>query len=150
MLDQKTVRVARHTTAIEICDVLTSDRCWIHVKKRSDGSRGLGHLFWQGFVSAELLLSDPAYRKQVIEKIGTAAEERAVAAGDASFPTRFDIVAEDAVAAADQEVVFAMIGNWNGAGLESLPFFSKIALREMVSELDLRGVKVTIALIPPA
>jgi uncharacterized protein (TIGR04141 family) len=149
LLDRKTVKVTRQTTAIEMCDVLTSDACWIHVKKRSDGSRGLGHLFWQGFVSAELLLSDPVYRRKAIEKIRAAAEERATRDGDPTFPARFAIVKEESVSAADQEVVFAIIGKWNGKGLETLPFFSKIALREMASELDLRGVKVSIKLIPP-
>lgn len=147
LLDRKTVKVARQTSAVEVCDVLTADRSWVHVKRKTDGSKGLSHLFFQGFVSAELLLSDPEYRAKVLERIREAEDVRAEAESDSGFYSRFDVVSVDSVSAGDHEIVFAMIGRWDESGLEGLPLFSKMTLREMVQNLKLRGLKVAVKLV---
>jgi uncharacterized protein (TIGR04141 family) len=48
LLDKKLVKSTRTTTAIELCDLLTSNREFVHVKHRKGGSAGLSHLFSQG------------------------------------------------------------------------------------------------------
>lgn len=53
---------------IEFCDVLTPDRTLFHVKRYS-GSAQLSHLFSQGVVSAELLLSDAEFRRKLNDKL---------------------------------------------------------------------------------
>lgn len=150
LLDKRTVRMARQTSAVEICDLLSDGRSWIHVKRRTDGSKGLSHLFWQGFVSATLLLAEINFRKAALEKITIAERERADREDDHSFIGRFQIVDEGTVSASDHEVVFAILGDWGSDGLLGLPFFSKLTLRETVSGLRERGLRVSVKMVPAA
>jgi uncharacterized protein (TIGR04141 family) len=66
-LDGKTVGISG-PDRIEICDLLTKDGYFIHVKKRSRSST-LSHLFAQGVSSAELLLDDEEFRKGAAKKV---------------------------------------------------------------------------------
>lgn len=150
LLDRRSIRITRQTSAIEICDVLTDTRSWIHVKKRTDGSKALSHLFWQGFVSGTLLLGEVSFRKKALEKIKLAEKERAEAENDASYVGRFQIIDEGSVTAADHEVVFAILGKWGDDGLLGLPFFSKLTLRETVNELLGRGLRVSVKMVQAA
>ena len=54
---------------IELCDVLTKNGDFIHVKKYA-GSSVLSHLFNQGLVSGELLKSNPRFIEKAEEKVG--------------------------------------------------------------------------------
>ena len=54
---------------IELCDVLTKNDDFIHVKKYA-GSSVLSHLFNQGLVSGELLKSNPRFIEKAKEKVG--------------------------------------------------------------------------------
>ena len=58
-LDRKLINTGGPDSA-EICDILTHDGIFIHVKKRGRSST-LSHLFAQGIGSAELLLHDQAF-----------------------------------------------------------------------------------------
>ena len=60
LLDRKTVQLPG-STAVEVCDLLSSDGKLIHVKRNS-GSSDLSHLFSQGVVSATALQDDPDFR----------------------------------------------------------------------------------------
>jgi uncharacterized protein (TIGR04141 family) len=53
---------------VEICDILTKDGHFLHVKKRGRSST-LSHLFAQGVTSAELLLRDETFRVEVAAKV---------------------------------------------------------------------------------
>jgi uncharacterized protein (TIGR04141 family) len=66
-LDGKTVGISG-PDRIEICDLLTKDGHFIHVKKRSRSST-LSHLFAQGVTSAELLLDDEEFLKEAAKKV---------------------------------------------------------------------------------
>lgn len=66
LLDKKLVKSNRTTTSIELCDLLTIKKQFIHVKHKKGGSSGLSHLFAQGSVSAEILLGDKEFKKQVV------------------------------------------------------------------------------------
>ncbi len=66
-LDGKTVGISG-PDRIEVCDLLTKDGYFIHVKKRSRSST-LSHLFAQGVTSAELLLDDEEFRKEAAKKV---------------------------------------------------------------------------------
>lgn len=147
LLDRKTVKVARHTTQVEICDVLTADGIFLHVKRKSDGSSSLSHLFAQGFVSGDLLVSSADFRKAALQKIAKAEDDRAASSGDDSFKGRFSSFSEGTVDAAAFEVVYAMLGEWTG-GLETLPFFSKIMLVQIADDLRRRNLKVSVKLVP--
>jgi uncharacterized protein (TIGR04141 family) len=150
LLDRKTVRVASHTNQVEICDLLTSDGFFIHVKKKRDGSASLSHLFNQGFVSADLAIGYSEFRKLALEKIRRQEELRAQSSGIDSFIGKFRPFTEEVVVPRDLEVVFAIYFDSTGSRLQSLPFFSKITLRNMVDELRRRGFGVSTKSIPEA
>lgn len=59
---------------IELCDVLTRNGDFVHIKKYA-GSSVLSHLFNQGLVSGELLKSSPSFRSKAEEKTGRALKD---------------------------------------------------------------------------
>jgi uncharacterized protein (TIGR04141 family) len=147
LLDRRPVKIARHTTQVEICDILTSQGHLVHVKRKTDGSSALSHLFAQGFVSGDLLVaSDPAFRRAAIDMIAKAGKEREKVDPDfdASLFKSFSV---SKIEPGKHEVVFAILGDWDG-GLETLPFFSKVMLRQIADDLARRNLKVTTKLVP--
>lgn len=140
LLDKKTVRIPSKTSQIEICDVLTADKHMIHVKRKLSSS-SLSHLFSQGFVSADLLVTSKEYRLACVEKIDDAAAERMP--GDASYRSQFNFIQAGAVEPSEIEVVYAIVAKWKGKSLvEALPFFSKVNLRRVGKDLRRMGYKV--------
>jgi uncharacterized protein (TIGR04141 family) len=134
LLDKKTVKINTKTTLIEICDLLTSKRQLIHVKRHL-GSSDLSHLFAQGVVSACLLQESPEFRKKAIDKI----------AAVSNHSTKFGFLNPDSFTTSDFEVVYAIAESWNSRTFEQgLPFFSKINLREAVQNLHGRGFSVSL------
>ncbi len=147
LLDKKTVRLTSKTSPIEICDVLTEDGAFIHVKRKL-GSSSLSHLFAQGTVSADLLLMSEEYREKTDAKIAEAEEDRAADTGDNSFKGRFPRFSGDPVVPRDHEIVYAVAAKWNGRSLvDALPFFSKVNLRRHKEDLTRMGYPVTFARI---
>ena len=141
LLDKKTVRINSRTSPIEICDVLTANMQMIHVKRKLSSS-SLSHLFSQGYISCELLVSNEDYRKACVEKIDDAAEERKP--GDATYRDQFDFIQSERINPSEIEVVYAIAAKWNNRSLEeALPFFSKINLRHFSKELRRMGYRVT-------
>jgi uncharacterized protein (TIGR04141 family) len=132
LLDRKTVRITGRTTAIEICDLLSTSHQLVHVKRHL-GSSDLSHLFAQGLVSAELLQMSTEFRRVAHEKIRTETNAR----------PGFDFLDVPTFAPSDFEIVYAVIAGWRGRNCsEALPFFSKVNLREVVTDLRSRGFKV--------
>jgi uncharacterized protein (TIGR04141 family) len=143
LLDKRTVRITTHTSPIEICDVLTHDNHFIHVKRKL-GSSSLSHLFSQGFVSGDLLLMSQEYREKVLSKIQEAEKLRAAQEGDPGFNGRFATFSVAGISPNDFEVVYAIIAKWDGRDLvEALPFFSKVNLRRFTEDLHRMGFKVS-------
>jgi uncharacterized protein (TIGR04141 family) len=112
-------------SSIEFCDLLTAEKCFVHVKRYS-GSQQLSHLFSQGVASAELFASDAAFREKLNEKLPVPFKLADVAARP--DPTEY-------------EVVFAIISK----SLKPLdiPFFSKVSLRNARKRLEGYGYRVT-------
>ncbi len=132
LLDKETVRTSTHTTPIEICDILTDDRQFVHVKRKL-GSSSLSHLFAQGVVSADLFLMSAEYRDKAKERIKRAE------AGGARFSS-FDV---QGINSTEYQIVYAIIANWHGRTLvQALPFFSKVNLRRQAEQLRRMGYKV--------
>jgi uncharacterized protein (TIGR04141 family) len=141
LLDKKTVTISSRTSPIEICDVLTADKQMIHVKRKLRSS-SLSHLFSQGFVSGDLLMTSENYRRACVEKIDAAAEERKP--GDDTYRDQFDFIKTIGVIPSDIEVVYAIVAKWKGRDLtEALPFFSKVNLRRFSRDLRRIGYRVT-------
>ena len=90
----------------------------------------LSHLFAQGLVSARLLLSDGQFRDKVNDKLPLG--HKIEAADVKPMPSTY-------------EVVYAIVSN-NPAKFE-LPLFSKINLRNCYKQLQMFGMKVSLAVI---
>lgn len=143
LLDKKTVRVSGKTTPIEICDILSEDGRFIHVKRKL-GSSSLSHLFSQGTVSADLFLMSQEYRKKVLEKIKKEEEERERHDEHHNFKGRFSKYDLAGIDPSKYEVVYAIIAKWNNRKfVDALPFFSKVNLRRHVEDLRRMGYKVS-------
>jgi uncharacterized protein (TIGR04141 family) len=136
LLDRQFVRAPERTSPIEVCDLLSSDGALIHVKK-GWGAADLSHLFAQGAVSAELLLTLTEFRAAALEVIDQAESKRAAEAKEGTALGEFKLFREDGLSPADHPVVYAVVGPWDSAGLaERLPFFSKVNLLRSIERLE--------------
>lgn len=127
LLDKNTVRLP-NTDPIEVCDLLTTTGLFIHVKRKFSSS-SLSHLFAQGSVSGNLFLSNSDFRSELRAKLD---------------PRFHSLVPPHRPDAALFEVVYAIIGRWDGAALTArLPFFSKVNLRHHADLLRTLGYRVT-------
>lgn len=112
-------------SSIEFCDLLTSDKRLVHVKRYS-GSTQLSHLFAQGVVSGELFVQDAVFREKL----------------NAKLPDAYKLPdAQQRPNADDYEVVFAIISK--SPNPLDIPFFSKVGLRNARKRLEAYGYRVT-------
>jgi uncharacterized protein (TIGR04141 family) len=133
LLDKKLIKSNRTTTSIELCDLMTDNQQFIHVKHRKGGSAGLSHLFAQGSVSAEILLGDKEFRKKtrtVLKRVSNGLQN--------SVP--LNNFKSDGV-----EIVFLVLGEYSANLKGNLPFFSKVNLSKAFGNLSQRGFEVSIA-----
>ncbi|AMT96885.1 hypothetical protein A3K91_1279 [Psychrobacter alimentarius] len=133
LLDKKLIKSNKTTSSIELCDLMTDNKQFIHVKHRKGGSAGLSHLFAQGSVSAEILLGDKEFRKKarkVLKKVSSGLQ---------------DSVSLDNFKSDGVEVVFLILGEDSASLKSNLPFFSKVNLSKAFENLSQRGFKVTIS-----
>ena len=133
LLDKKLIKSSRTTTPIEVCDLLTKDKKFIHVKHRKGGSAGLSHLFSQAKVSSEVLLGDKEFRKAVSKKLKN------------SFPKLKEIIPINQFKSDGVEVILLILGENSSTLKNNLPFFSKVNLADTYQNLTQKGFKVTIA-----
>jgi uncharacterized protein (TIGR04141 family) len=118
---------------MEICDVLTVDSGFIHVKQRGSSST-LSHLFVQGINSAERLLQDQDFRTKAREVI------------QSTDPSFTDLIPPNRPSSPDDyEVVFAVITRSTRPTPLTLPFFSVVSLRSAFTRLRAFGFRVAVA-----
>lgn len=123
LMDKETVRVTgMGKSSIEVCDVLSSDKYLIHVKKNG-GSSYLSHLFNQAAVSGEMLL-DINFRNEVNKKMGK-------------------IVFDNSFISSQYTVVLAIITK-NNEERPKIPFFSKVSIQYAIDGLRRKGYNVEI------
>ena len=135
VLDCKLAYCEESGHKIEVCDVLTKDREFVHVKRKEGGSSSLSHLFFQGRNSAFALMRDSQFRAEArghLKSHGTAAVRR---------------IQKEKPKMGSFKVVFAVMGRFKGAFADGLPFFSKMSLMSVAEELGERGVKVAVTKI---
>jgi uncharacterized protein (TIGR04141 family) len=125
--DRKLVTVPGSGSPIEICDLYSKQREFIHVK-RYGASSVLSHHFAQALISAEALSLDRAARDAF--------------AGQLSPPFRFD---PQQFQASDHTVVLAVVSDQEGE--LTLPFFSRLNLRHTERRLRSMGFRVSLAKI---
>jgi uncharacterized protein (TIGR04141 family) len=144
LLDKELVAPDGSKTRIEFCDLMSTDGSLVHVKRKSRSST-LSHLFAQGHVSAEALV-DGTLRDQVRSAI-----QRAAGTSDA---TRWLDLVPPSSSVPDRgkvTVTYAVIANTKAAGVEWLPFFSRLTLMQTVRDLNRLGfTKVALMRVPVA
>jgi len=113
---------------IEFADLVKSDKHIVHVKKYG-ASAVLSHLFSQGLVSADLLLTDKAFRKEINAKLSDSHKS---------------VVSEIDPAPKDYTVVYAIGTSKNDL---KLPFFSIINYRNIKKQLNLYQYNVLLVKI---
>ncbi len=144
LLDRATVHLRSGTTEIEICDVLSSRRELVHVKRKLNSS-SLSHLFSQGLVSADLLLMSTEFRKVARDRIGGVKKNDGLASRLARF------FPDKGITASEFTVLYGIIAKWKNRTLaEALPFFSRVNLRRCSRDLMRMGYNVSFKRIPVA
>ncbi len=131
-MDAKLVSHGGGRRKIELCDILTEDKTFIHIKPYS-GSAILSHLFNQAVVSAELVMSDQEFREKANAEIR-----------DVGGSKGFQILV-----GCHPSVILAILSE-HSEPRPPLPFFSKIVLRYAFRKLRTCGCKVYIKNIPKA
>lgn len=129
LMDKKLVSSVSSASPIEVCDLLSADGKFIHVKHRKGYSSGLSHLFAQGRVAAELLLTDQDFRKNAREKLD--AKTRHLISD-----AKFDVT--------NAEIIFLILGANSNTLVNDLPFFSKVNLYSTFVSLNARNFKVSV------
>lgn len=133
LLDRKLIAPIAGESRIEICDLFCNRGHLVHVKRRKGGSSGLSHLFAQALVSSQLLARTPQF----------ATAMRGQLAGWA------DCV-KDPPVRTEHPVVLGLLlaAESSGQGARALPFFSKVALRQNVQQIQGMGFPVFFDEIP--
>jgi uncharacterized protein (TIGR04141 family) len=132
-LDRKLIPYGGGRSKIELCDVLTSDRRLMHVKKYT-GSSVLSHLFAQGAVAAASVLSDEKFR---------AAANKII-----SEPSIRFMPVKKKVRPSDFEIAYVITSR--SSKQLRLPFFSRVTLRNASTQLANYGFKVTLTKVTVA
>ena len=128
-LDEQTVPLGGVDRA-ELCDILSPEGVLIHVKKRGASST-LSHLFAQGTVSCELLLSDRGFledARSLVEKTN---------------PDFVDLLPEQLGERDRLKVAYVVLSRGQRPDRPyGLPFFSLVNLRGAAQRLEAAGVSV--------
>lgn len=129
LMDRKTITIGG--TPIEFCDIYSNHKQFVHVKRYSS-SAVLSHLFFQGFVSAEAFM-DKQFRVDINKKLKKG----------------FSVPINDKITTKDYEVVFVIAReNAKLHQRPDMPFFSKVAFRNVANRLQRYGYKVSITGVP--
>lgn len=139
LLDAHIKRPGGATSGIELCDVLSRDGEFVHVKRKSRSST-LSHLFAQGSVSAMTFISDGPFRDAIRKTI-----EQQIGEGMAS--PWLDLVPAGGLTLdrSRYTVSFVVITNSSRPGTDWLPFFSKLNLMQHGRQLHNLGFRVSVS-----
>ncbi|HGM5581261.1 TPA: DUF6119 family protein [Pseudomonas putida] len=121
---------------IEPCDFLSNARQFIHLKD-GHSSGPISHLWSQGVVSAEALVSDADFRKKLRRVVSN--RRRAVLALLPAINGR--------VARADYTIVYGVMRKPYRNGDLDLPFFSKVSLQAAVDRIERLDIPVALEII---
>lgn len=132
-LDKRNYQVANSRSKIEICDLLSTDKHFVCVKKGTR-SATLSHLFAQGSVSMALLKDSSEYRHNVVQQALDKFPEGNF--NEENFPY-------------DECTLVYAISSKNASDIRTiLPFFSKVNLLHHINIIKRLGIKVALYKIP--
>ncbi len=135
VLDRGKVTHGGSHSAIELCDLLFRHEAMLHmffVKRQlnnDDGPANLSHLFAQGYTSISLLEADPEFTRKANSKVVPFAEFQRSRMRDI-------------------RAIFVIITQSPGAPSRTLPFFSRLNLRNTARSLQRLGVSTSIYFVP--
>ena len=132
LMDQKPIPIGGAHGKVEFCDLFTSGKDLIHIK-RYGASSVLSHLFSQGVVSGEAFRGEASFRAGALDRLPPSHRTF----GDANAPQPGEF-----------QIVFAIISD-KTAPL-TLPFFSRVNLRQASRRLERSGYRVALAKIQVA
>lgn len=124
LMDAKNISFGGGHSKIEFCDIFDYKGHILYHVKKYGGSSVLSHLFNQGLVSAQLMLSEESFREAVNEKLP---------------PTEIFNPTSEKPLVQDYEVIFGVISK--SKNKLNLPFFSKVSLKNAKQTLELYGIK---------
>ncbi|EMB21671.1 DUF6119 family protein [Treponema denticola] len=124
----------RSKDQIEICDIITKNKKFICNKIYKHSSAPLSHLFMQGLVSANMLYEVKDYRIKINESVKS------------KFGDNF--IEEDNINRSEITFVYGIGIESDGRIAETLPFFSKISLRQNIKALKKLAYNIEIIRIP--
>lgn len=115
---------------IEFCDVFDhANGNIIHVKKYA-GSSVLSHLFNQAYVSATLFKQSSEFKQAVVDKMK-------------SNNNHFQFIEKD-----NYNIILVILSDKNPEKAQNLPFFSKITLNHVISEINnIKGYSAYVKII---
>ncbi|CAG2346629.1 MULTISPECIES: DUF6119 family protein [Burkholderia] len=131
---------------LEPCDFFSKSRQFIHLKDGHD-SAPISHLWNQGLVSAECLVSDGEFRQQLRDNV----QIRQIKYGRAGFVKLLPRKGDQTVTASYSVVYGIMRTAYvskkaRSKGLD-LPFFSKVSFQPIAERIGRMGFKVEVHLI---
>jgi uncharacterized protein (TIGR04141 family) len=127
---------------LEACDFFSKSRQFIHLKD-GHGSDSLSHLWNQALVSAESFIQDDGFRKTLREEVAARQRKYRQTGFLPLLPA-----ATTRPNAADFPIIFGVMRRaYVGTGKLDIPFFSKVALRAVVSRLHIPNYSVELHLI---
>lgn len=137
LMDQRLIQPTTGRDKIEVCDIFTTGKEFIHIKRYS-GSATLSHLFNQGFVSGELMI-----QKGFRELYNSKLDELAINEENRNLDA-WKIIGD--FKQEDYKIIFAIISD-NEGDRPSIPFFSKVAFRNVCRKLEGFGYQVRLSKI---
>ncbi len=117
---------------IEVCDIFTKERQFVHVKQKTK-SATLSHLFAQGFVSLQGFLYDAKFRSETRSKLESLDPQLAAL-----------IPVDKAADTQEFEVVYAIMTNPTSNLPAELPFFSRLNLMKVGEQIRRAGCRVSV------
>ena len=126
-MDAHNIQYGGGNSKFEFCDVYSSQRKLVHIKRYS-GSSTLSHLFNQGANSSEILF-DEEFRKKL----------------NLVVPSKYQILDRPNQNGSQYEIVFGVISS--SAKKLDIPFFSKLSLKHVANRLKNFGYEVSLVKI---
>ena len=124
----------RSQDQIEICDIISKNKKFICNKVYKHSSAPLSHLFMQGLVSANMLYEVKDYRIKINESVKS------------KFGDNF--IEKDNINRSEITFVYGIGIESDGRIADTLPFFSKISLRQSIRALKKLAYNIQIIKIP--
>jgi uncharacterized protein (TIGR04141 family) len=131
LMDKQNVFCDNAGSEMEVCDLFSVSRQFIHVKRRAHGASGLSHLFAQGRNSAEAFLKDESFRAGAKAKLQAISKKFAD-----EIPTKRPTPGQF-------EIVYVVMGKQRNNFVKELPFFSQLTLKLAVEDLRTMGFNVS-------